>query len=37
LDGAYRFCDAPPNGSRIPLTMTHQCRRARLGLRRGVL
>jgi hypothetical protein len=37
LDRAYRFRDASPNGSRIPLTMAHQFRRARLGLRYGAL
>jgi hypothetical protein len=37
LDRAYRFRDTPPNGSRIPLTVVHQFRRARLGLRRCAL
>jgi hypothetical protein len=37
LDRAYRFRDAPPNGRRIPPIVAHQSRRARLGLRRGVL
>jgi hypothetical protein len=37
LDRAYRFRDAPPNGSRIPLPMARQFRRARLGLPRGAL
>jgi hypothetical protein len=37
LDRAYRFRDAPPNGSRIPLTMAHQFRSARLGVRYGAL
>jgi hypothetical protein len=37
LDRAYRFRDAPPNGSRIPLTIAPQFRRARLGLPCGAL
>src|SRR5258708_38355617 len=37
LDRAYRFPDAPPNGRRIPLTMAHQFRRPRVGLRYGAL
>jgi hypothetical protein len=35
MDRAYRFRDASPNGSRIPLTMAHQFRGARVGLRYG--
>jgi hypothetical protein len=37
LDRAYRFREAPPNVSRIPLTMARQFGRARLGLPCGAL